>query len=66
MDNFCYICYELQNKHNKFLKPNICKCKNLRIHHSCFLNLKNKNKCSICKQYYRNIYIKKDLSLIHI
>lgn len=66
MDDFCYICYENQSKNNKFLKPYICKCKNLRIHESCFLKTKVLNKCSVCKEYYQNIYVKKDKQILNI
>jgi antitoxin component YwqK of YwqJK toxin-antitoxin module len=66
MDNFCYICYEKQTKKDKFVKPDICKCKNLRIHESCFLKLQNQNMCSVCKKYYKNVYIKKDKQILNI
>lgn len=66
MNDFCYVCYETENKHNKFLKPNICKCKNLRIHKTCFMKLSSFTFCSICKYHYSDILVKQNKETIHI
>jgi E3 ubiquitin-protein ligase DOA10 len=66
MDIFCYICYEEESKDNKFLKPNICKCKNIRIHKKCFTRVQKNTQCSICKNNYDSIYAKIDKKVIKI
>jgi antitoxin component YwqK of YwqJK toxin-antitoxin module len=60
MDSFCYICYEEETKHEKFIRPNICKCKNLRIHKKCFIKLQSNALCSVCKNFYDTISLKID------
>jgi antitoxin component YwqK of YwqJK toxin-antitoxin module len=66
MDSFCYVCYEEETKCEKFIKPNICKCKNLRIHKKCFMSLQSHTLCSVCKIFYDNIRVKVNNKIIVI
>jgi antitoxin component YwqK of YwqJK toxin-antitoxin module len=54
----CYICLQEETSCNEFLPKQICKCKSLRVHQTCFKKLNNIYTCSVCKEYYENIYIK--------
>ncbi len=51
----CYLCQESENEENIFL-GNICNCKGTnRIHKNCFLQLRDKSRCCICKEEFINI-----------
>lgn len=56
----CYIC---NDEKNDTLMSNICSCKDKNIHKQCFLKLLDsvelENRCSVCKETYKNVIIKK-------
>lgn len=63
-EDLCYICWEKETNENKFLQDRICQCKNMKIHNGCFLLLKSKYKCSICKSTYENFILKHDNKIL--
>ena len=55
-NNICYVCHDGECESDKFLPTNICCCSlSNRIHERCYSLLNNKYKCSICKNFYKNI-----------
>ena len=51
----CYLCQDPELDDNDFCHD-ICNCKGTnRIHIYCFIKLRDKNRCGICKQEFKNI-----------